>query len=579
MIRYVFLGLIALAFNAQAQYLIVSVEPGEQLGTLAQRYLVAPASLHWREVAKVNGLHEPYIIRPGDQIKLPLRLMASLPSQARWLAVSGGVIVKSQHASVTAQAKAGDMLNEGDRVMLDASASGLLLLGDGSQVKLLPNTIFVLEEHRYNNGRQGPITGTKGFSGLLRLIQGSIETRATSASDRAKALRVVTPTSVVGVRGTEFRVTHDALELGQKIAPASSTNQTRAEVLEGLVQARLDERRKTEVAKDFGVRLDPTNPQMPAAVPLLEAPSLQAWRLEHDRPIIELTALPTEQAGKKIQGYRVQIAPVVARNMDAGAAAADSFQNIVYDKRFASNQAIRILDLPDGAWRLRVRGIDESGIEGKNAYATAVLKARPEPPVIQDAKPSQTVIYTEVVNIFWAKAVGAVGYLLEVVDERGQRTEYRLQQTSAALKGLAPSTYQWRMATQVIDKDGKLDTGPWSDPQTFKLLPVPAPAKAEMDEKEKTLALRWSDQKAVGYEVQVSRTGKFEGAAPALVIYKTTQPELLLSNPESGEYFIRYQPIEVDGQRGSWSGTMQVTVPIDWRHLLLYLGGSLTKWP
>ncbi len=60
----------------------------------------------------------------------------------------------------------------------------------------------------------------------MRLSQGAVETLASKLGLRAIPLQIQTPTTVIGVRGTRFR-----------IAQETATANARAEVMEGVVRA------------------------------------------------------------------------------------------------------------------------------------------------------------------------------------------------------------------------------------------------------------------------------------------------------------------------------------------------------
>jgi FecR protein len=372
-----------------------------------------------------------------------------------------------------------------------------------------------------------------------------VETRATPAVDRALPLRIQTPTAVVGVRGTEFRVSYSDV--------------TRSEVTQGLVLAQLDAVRKADVTGGFGVKLDPAQAAPPSVVALLEAPSLANWPLKQEKLTAEFPALPNLQADKKVTAYRVQLAE------DVGMA------KISYNKVFPSGSVIRIPDLADGTWHASVRGIDEQGLEGKNTTAVLVLKARPQPPLIKTPKPNEKIVQGQDVPLSWAKLSSANGYLIELQDEKKQSTASSVQDSKLDLKNLAVGTYSWRIATQIKTAQGSIDTGPWADRQSFTVVALPEPMQGKVGTGDKALNLRWSDQQAKEYEVQLAGEPSFDAAKSSIVAKTTTRPEVSIPNIESGQYFIRYRATESDGFVGGWSSPMEVTVPTNWAPLWILL--------
>lgn len=537
----------------QAQTFSVVVERGEQIGTIAQRYLIEPANAHLLEVTKLNGLKSANKIYPGMVLQLPARLLASQSAPAKWLMVTGDVQVYQKSGTVS-KATAGAGLVESERVVVGADSSAVLELPDGSQINMQGGSEFVMDESRYYVGRARPnnpenLSGTKAFSGLMRLIQGTLETRAVPATDRAKPLRIQTPTAVVGVRGTDFRVSYSDV--------------TRSEVLQGLVAAQLDDVRRAEVAGGFGVKLNPAEKQIPAVVALLNAPDLTAWPVLQDKPIVEFPALPSLQDTKQVSAYRVQLAT------DA------QMQRVTYSKLFPSGSAFRIPDLTEGEWHLAVRGVDEQGLEGKNASSKFTVKVKPPPPLIQTPKASARTLQGQDMLFSWARVSGASGYVIELQDEKKNITKHTVPDAQLILKSLPAGAYQWRIATQMTSSQGATDVGFWSDSQNFTIVAKPDALAGELDEGGRNLSLRWNDMQAKEYEVQISRESDFVAIKSPIVTKKTARPELSIASIDSGKHYIRYRAIEADGFVGDWSSTMETTVPKSWSSVLIMLGWAV----
>ena len=340
----------------------------------------------------------------------------------------------------------------------------------------------------------------------------------------------------------------------------ASDVETRAEVTHGLVLAQLDETRKVQIPGGYGVELNPNLAQTPVVVPLLEAPDLTNWSLKQDRLTMEFPAMPSIQLGKKVDTYVVEVA------------SDEAMTKIVFDHRFLSERSIRIPNLQDGVWYVTVRGVDERGIEGKDAKVTVVLKARPQPPFIQSPKPQEKLAQGQDVKLSWAGFNGATSYLIELLGENQKRTTYTATETSLSLKDLPVGTYSWRIATQLTTPQGVLDIGPWSGVQIFTVVATPEPAVAKLDEDAKALNLRWEDQKVKEYEVQVSRNASFNNLKSPVTTQKTVKPELAIKNPEPGQYFMRYRAVEADGFVSGWSATMSVDIPNNWTPIWLFLG-------
>jgi hypothetical protein len=570
--------------HAQAvpQTVPITITSGDQLGKLAQRYLVpGTSSANWREIAAVNKLAPPYILHPGHKLLLPLKLLSTESVPAKITSITGDVQLKKE-GQAPIQAALGSLIAEGELVTVGGNGSAMLLLADGSQVQLLAGSQLVLVEHRYYTSLKGGSV-SQAFAGLLRLLQGSVETRAAKANDRATPLRIQTPTSVVGVRGTEFRVG----------TVGTDNTITRTEVVEGAVMAQLDPKRSAGVSAGFGVRLDPASVEIPVPAKLLAAPDLSAWPKLQEKILLEfppLSKVQTSTTGesKPVANYRVQVASTSERAK--AESVSNAFSAIVLDKVFKSGDAVRISGLPDGHYLLRVRGIDPQGLEGFTTTINVTLHARPEPPLVQ-TPPFGKSVQNDIVQLRWVPAKATDTYAVELMNEQGITTLYESQKPSLSLANLAKGIYRWRVATQSLVTQSRVDTfndlklnaserGQWSDAETFSVVALPESPSTEASKEDKqAIVLRWPDQKAARYDIQLSRTERFEGERSEVVTYISDKPSMTLQNLAYGEHFLRYRAIEQDGFVGGWSGTSRIDVPLDWKKILMFLGGVLILWP
>ncbi len=552
---------------ADIETISVVVEKGEQLGTIAQRYFKRPAYINWPEIAKLNNIKsDPYVIYPGMTLRLPARLFETQSSPAKWLVVTGNVRIVVPGTAQSTRAVVGEPIPEGSRIVVGIDGSAVMELPDASQVKLLGGSQFVLEESRYYRGRPKAETtesqtGTKAFSGLMRLIQGSVETRATPATDRAKPLRIQTPTTVVGVRGTDFRVAHgfaSAAETGDAL--------TRSEVVQGLVSAALDETRKAEVPGGFGVLLDPKVLKIPAPVALLEAPSLRSWGIKQEATTLDFPALPIEQSGRKVYAYRVQMATD------------EAMSQIIFNQRFDAGRNVRIPTPDDGTFYLAVRAVDEQGLEGKDARIATSVSVRPLSPALQAPKNGEKLAPGAGVTLLWEKSQNANDYLLEITDPAQQRSTHTLKELEFVLPNLVSGTYTWRIAARSKSGSNPMKVGPWSELQSFAVLAKLDAPIVESDVHDRSLQLTWADHKAKAYEIQFSRAANFDSNQNEkdFLTFTVKKTELDIPDPAAGKHFVRYRAIDNSGAAGSWSDVTEVNVPKDWRSLWLLLWTAIT---
>ncbi|WP_296508916.1 FecR domain-containing protein [Rhodoferax sp.] len=112
--------------------------------------------------------------------------------------VQGGVSVLQGEAKRVATS--GSPLNEADRVQTDAQGAAVLMLRDGTTISIGPGTTVDLSRFQFNGV-------TQEGSLMVRLLQGSIRmVTGLLGKVQPENVKVITPTSTVSVRGTDFIV-------------------------------------------------------------------------------------------------------------------------------------------------------------------------------------------------------------------------------------------------------------------------------------------------------------------------------------------------------------------------------------
>lgn len=383
----------AWAFAATEPSMDYTVKAQDKLIILSGQLLTQPSD--WTEVARVNALKNPNLIHPGQVLQIPLRLMSARMASAQLVSTQGDVQIAGQAATGTSS------VSEGSEIQTGANSSAVLQLADGSRVTLLPNTLAALASSRHYAGRDASASGSTGwFSGLIRLSQGALQTLASKNQARATPLQIQTPTALVGVRGTEFRVAHG--QVGQPLS--------RTEVLTGAVRA--DNRPQAdssatihaELAAGQGALIDPTQPVIRVQnLPL--APDLSSVATDILKPEA-LWQLPPLRPGSA--AYRVQIASDAA------------FHKILHDLLLPNADATLPM-LPNGRWFARVREVLPNGLEGYDSVRE-VQVVQPPPPAPIPKPPLQWQLHNDKLHI------GAGRALLEFSQE-GLDTSHTLTAT------------------------------------------------------------------------------------------------------------------------------------------------------
>jgi hypothetical protein len=526
--------MVALATGAAAQQvpepaIELRISARDTLIGLSERVFNGPAA--WQEIARLNRVRDPNRILPGQVLRVPTRLMRNNPLPATLVNAVGEVRVDN------APAAAGTPMAEGQRVETGPNGSAVIGLADGSRVRVPPSSLAeVLASRTYGAAADATAAANSGaFAGALRLVRGSVEVLASKVR-RAQPLEVTTPTAVIGVRGTQYRVSLD------------DRSTTRSEVLEG--QVRLDAASRavgSDLNAGFGAAID-ARALKPVPTALLPAPDLSAVPARFERALVRL-ALPGETVP-----LRVQVAADAA------------FEQVVSDQRVLPGSDVRIAGLADANWHLRARRIDPQGLEGYDAALAFVLKARPEPPASNTPRPGakQTV---GAVEFAWSPNLEARSARLQVARDAG------FQQLVLERDGLTnnrdrfeiaePGLYFWRLGS--VRADG--DRGPFGEPQRFELRALPEPPQGGLAGDGKSLRLAWGGRPDDLQEVELARDPQF---MQIVARAQLKQPQWTLPAPETpGTYYFRYRSIEPDGFVTPYSSTLTIEVPRDWRWLWL----------
>ena len=448
-------------------------------------------------------------------------MLLAQPETAEVLYVQGQVTV--QRGSQPAQALAGGAtVAGGDRLVSAAQSSAVLRLADGSRLLLRPESALQVEQlmRLGSSGRRDT---------RLRLDSGAADVQVPPAPLQAPPrhrLEMRTPVVNLAVRGTEFRA-------------SAQSQAARLEVLEGNVAAG-----RTAVLQGFGALATPSGVGTPRPLP---APPQLA-------PLTEpIERLPLELAWKAhpdAAGYRAQV-------VEAGPAG-----RLLLEGRFTEPRASWLEDLPDGRYELRVRSADAQGLEGRDAVAPFVLKARPEAPfVVEPAPGSQG--QAEQVRFRWSLNPSANRYHLQVAsDEAFQNlvAERRNLEGGQTQETLPLGSVYWR----VRSIRGSDDAGPWSAVQRYTRVPPPPPAapppSLPAQASDEGLRIGWVTRNEPGlrYQVQAAREPAF---AQLLGEQTTSDATWLLPAPEPGMVFVRVRSIGADGRAGPWGATQSIEVP------------------
>ena len=264
------------------------------------------------------------------------------------------------------------------------------------------------------------------------------------------------------------------------------------------------------------------------------------------------------------QGYRLQIAPN------------QKFETLIVDKS-AGQPGVQWADLPDGRYALRIRGIDDVGLEGLDAVGVFEVDARPFAP-LPTGMGGGTLIRESTPGFGWEAVEGVKSYRFELARDAAFTQMVTSRQTDSAGTGLTealqPGGYHWRVAS--VDPDG--DQGPFSQTQQFSFRPpLAAPASVEAPiVEDATLVFTWQAvEHATAYRVQLAEDPAF---AQMVTDIKVSAARAEIKRPPSQTYYFRINAENAQAEVSPYTQAREIKVPPHhyWGLLILLLPLLLT---
>jgi hypothetical protein len=198
-------------------HLLYKLQPRDTLLSLVAQYMQGPDAL--AQLIKLNKIANPNTMPVGYQLKIPRSLIKYNPSTATVTRLNCRTITRLEGESAV-PVQSGDVLSEGAVVRIPAGCQLAVTLEDASVLRMMSGAVIKLKTLRRNMLETSPEV-------RVELLDGRVEVdvpRKRPGGDAPFEIR--TPTSVAGVRGTEFRVGFDARQRNSQV-----------EVLKGVVSA------------------------------------------------------------------------------------------------------------------------------------------------------------------------------------------------------------------------------------------------------------------------------------------------------------------------------------------------------
>ena len=515
------LGLAHHSAQAETQYWVYTVRPGDNIWNLTEKYCVSV--LHWKRIQRVNNVRLDRQIPPGTKLRFPLDILKYQPATAQVAEVQGSAQLIQAGGKAAVPLKPQTALRSGDRIITSAGANVTLQFADGSELLVLEDSEVTMDTLS--------AWGTTGMVDTrVRLQGGRIDTRVKPSQGPGNRYHIIPPAAVAAVRGTRFRVAAD------KQQPLS-----RSEVTAGTVSVG-DAKSSQDIPAGFGLVSESGKPPQPPR-PLLPAPDLTGIAGPYTSLPLQFNWSPLQGA----QGYRLQIAPDGA------------FKTLIADQS-AVQPSVQWADLPDGRYALRVRGIDEVGLEGLDAVELFEVDARPFAP-LPTGMGGGTLVREPTPGFSWQAVDGVKAYRFELARDAAFTQMVTRRQTDGVgiemAEPLQPGGYYWRVAS--VDPDG--DQGPFSPPQHFSFRPplaAPATVEAPLIE-DKVLVFTWQTvEHATAYDLQLAEDPAFRVLVTDV---KVSAPRAEIKRPPSQTYYYRIRAENAQAEVSPYTEAREIKVP------------------
>lgn len=509
-----FLAGLMLAGAAFAQDWEYRVRAGDTLWDVSAKYLVSAEQTP--RLQEYNGIEDPFNLRPGSTVRVPVDWLRVSPAPAEILELSGQVGVRISESEPDAAASIGRRLWAGSALETGPNASATVGFADGSQ-------LLVASETRIAFDKISTYSETGMVDTRMRLLYGRVESRVRPSAGPASRFTIDTPPATSTVRGTQLRMATD-----------QAARRTTTEVTEGAVEVQAGERHYM-LHTGYGLAVDLERPPTEPAE-LLPAPEIgrldeHPWRVGHP---IEWPAVPGAVA------YRLQL----AETSDLGVVLAD---DLVTGTRGV------LPEVAEGRYVLRLRAVDNEGIEGHDAVRPLVLHDRPEPPFVIEPGPEDR-LNPGRVRFRWAASATAAGYRLQVsgnenFDDLLLDLDARDQTSIRTPRALDDGAYFWRVAGR--DDTGR--EGPFSDPQHFEIRTGPVSPDLARQEGSQ---VRWrAGPPDHRYHVQVARDADFTELISEATV---DEPRMALDELPRGRLYMRIREIDGDGYTGPFGPAQRI---------------------
>ncbi len=386
-----------------------SLQPGESLEQVAAD-LLAPG-YNAQRLAQHNRISNSALLKAGDKLRIPLHWLKRQPEPATVLAATGQGQVRLARTGQTLALEADIRLQAGDEVITQ-SGSATLQLGDGSLVRVQPNTRLVLNRLT-QYGRTGMVDTR------LRLERGEVNTEVEPLVEGGARFEIETPSAVAAVRGTRF-----SLE--------SQRGVSRLRVTEGSVA--FGPAGKTQlIPAGFSATVDLDGPRTLDIYRLPPAPDTQPLPDRLDRLPATLTWAPNGAPAHQLDVFDAETGHSVM-------------------SRRTRDSSVDLGQLDNGRYRVQVAAVTSRGVAGMPAEQEIDVALQALAAELVAPAPGATVD-DDMPEFRWTFNSNNEEARLEISEKPDfgnlvATSEWASDTSALPSKPLSPGRYYWRVVTE-----------------------------------------------------------------------------------------------------------------------------------
>jgi hypothetical protein len=495
----------------------LAVRAGSSLARLANLYCRDRED--WRRVAEVNKLPAPYVIYEDTTLLVPAELLLKENVNATVGAVHGAARL-SLAASSPQPVVVGDNVPPGATIETG---------GDGYVLLVFPDQRFI----------QLNASSRLRVDFAFRLADGSV--RVETTLEQGESLNDAphsrpndgstsrTPTTLIGVRGTAYRLKVNGAE------------NTWVETLRGEVSATAQGVSRI-VPLDQGVVVHKKGAPSPPR-PLPPSPNgLVMEKVYKSQPVH--FQLPANPSGGPLH-------LIISRD--------ERSLQVITERGGKANESLAVTLPEDGLYFLSLTADDKAGFESLPTPAKAfLLRTSPGAPIMSIPKDAR--FFTSSAPLSWTQPKEAAVYHVMVARDPGFAKPLSEATVAAAVWNTPKLPLgQYYARIQSIAADGFQSA--WSEPAAFTIAESPQLLNNELTTGGPIL-LRWNAAKEGDtYDLQVSEQPDF---TETIVTAQGLQhPEYTLESPlKPGVYYLRIRndTMSVSGTESPWGPTQQITI-------------------